>query len=425
MIALINKIINFKVAKESSSLTALRQRYVNVLNALLMLISIVLVIYYASTNQVSKSILSFSGIITCSIVAYCNYKLKLESTSIILCFLVTSIVGSATFFQIVDPSESVPQAGYLITSFLFIIGKNKARIIYILFVSLVMTILILNFNIELVKTVPVLVQIIILVILHNFLVLFMESQDKKIDQSIAALTSNNIRINNLNKSLHIKNEEITTFSHAMSHDLKEPIRNISAFANLLKRDEETTSIEKQEYLDNITKSTKSMHLLIEDLLVYSNINHNDIDLENVNLAQLINELLTNFKYVIESKKAKIEIEQLPIVQGNRRLLKILFHNLISNSLKFQPKTATRIPSIKIYTDLKNKDVLFSDNGIGIDDNYIKNMFVPFKRFHNKSDYAGSGLGLSICMKVMEKHGGTLKLKETSKKGSTFLLSFKK
>lgn len=419
----IKKIINFRAENETSSLRALRQKYVNVLTVLLMLISIILTTYYFSVDQVSKSLLSSTGIIVCSIVAYSNYKLKLETTSIILCFLVTIIVSSATFFQIVDPAESVPQAGYLVTSFLFIIGSNKARIIYILFVSIVMTILVLHFDIELIKTVPVLIQIIVLIVLHNFLILFIESQDKKIDKSIIELTNNNLRIKKLNDSLKIQNEEITTFSHAMSHDLKEPIRNITAFIDLLKKKGETIDPKSDKHLEIINNSATSMRSLIDDLLLYAKINHKELTLESIDLAQLINEILPNFQYTIESKNAKIEIGELPIIQGNKQLLKVLFHNFISNALKFQPKTEGHIPSIKINSDSKNGDIYFTDNGLGFDESFIQNMFVPFKRYHSKNEYAGSGLGLSICMKVMDKHGGILKLLDTSKNGTTFLLRF--
>lgn len=420
----LSKFLNFGLDNETSSLKTLRQKYVNVLTTLLMFISIVLTIYYFSVGQVSKSMLSSSGIITCTIAAYSIYKLNLTITSIILCFLVTIIVSAGTFFEIVDPLESVPQAGYLITSFLFIIGNNKVRIAYMFFVSMLMTILVFNFEIELVKTIPVLIQIIILIILHNFLILFIESQERKINQSIEELSDNNVRIKKLNNSLSLKNEEITTFSHAMSHDLKEPIRNITAYVKLIERKGEIRNSKSAEYLEIIDNSATSMQTLIEDLLVYSKVNHTDLTLSNLELTQIIEEILTNFQYTIENKNAKIEIGKLPIVQGNKQMLKILFHNLISNSLKFQTETVGHIPIIKINAGTNIGDIIFTDNGIGFNENYIKNMFTPFKRFHSKSEYAGSGLGLSICIKVMEKHHGHLKLLSTSANGSSFLLSFK-
>lgn len=420
----INKLINFGVENETSSLRSLRQKYVNVLTSLLLLISIILTIYYFSVGHFSKSVLSSSGIITCLIVGYFNYKFKPEITSIILCFLVTIIVGSATYFKIVDPAESVPQAGYLITSFLFIIGSNRVRIIYIIFVSILMAILVLNFDISLIKTVPVLIQIIILIIVENYLILFIESQDRKIDQSMTKLTSNNLSIKNLNDSLKLQNEEITTFSHAMSHDLKQPIRNIASYVALIKKKGNVSKTQLNEYLEIINTSATSMQSLVDDLLVYSKIIHEDIDVESINLFQLIQEILPNFQYAIDSENVKIKIDELPIIQGNKQLLKILFHNLISNSIKFQPKIEGHIPSIEIKSNSNNGDIILADNGIGIDDNYIQNMFVPFKRFHSKNEYDGSGLGLSICLKIMDKHGGTLELMDSTKNGSTFLIHFK-
>lgn len=420
----INQLLNYGIKDGASSLESLRQKYVNTLLFLLMMISIILTGYYFWVGHTTKSILAFSGIVTCFLAGYSNRNFKLETTSLLLCFMVTIIVGSSTFFKIFDPSESVPQAGYLITSFLFIIGCNKSRILYIVFVSLLMTVLVFSFDIELTKTIPVLIQIIVFIIVINFLVLFIESQDRKITQTMLELTSNNIEIKKLNKSLQTQNEEITTFSHAMSHDLKEPIRNISSYVSLIKRRGQTENSKTNEFLDFINKSTESMKTLVDDLLVYSKVNHEQVVLESINLSDQIQEILPNFQYQIESKNVKIEVDNLPVIQGNKQLLKILFHNLISNAIKFQPKKETHIPTIKIKSDSKKNHIIFSDNGIGIDKDYIKNLFIPFKRFHRKSEYDGSGLGMSICLKIMEKHGGKLSLVETSKNGTSFMLNFK-
>jgi len=108
-------------------------------------------------------------------------------------------------------------------------------------------------------------------------------------------------------------------------------------------------------------------------------------------------------------------------------LKTLFKNLISNGIKYQPKESSdHIPTIKIWSELgESIDIFISDNGIGIDDNYSKDIFEPFKRYHNKKDYKGTGLGLSICKSVMEKHSGKIELFKSSNEGTTFKLTFPK
>jgi len=135
-----------------------------------------------------------------------------------------------------------------------------------------------------------------------------------------------------------------------------------------------------------------------------------------------------YKYEIINKEVAFEVGKLPEVTGNQQLLRTLFHNLISNAIKYQPKCKPNyIPKISINSsdDSNYHFIIVSDNGIGIKEEYIENLFTPFKRFHTNSEYEGTGLGMSICRKVMQKHGSSIELLETSTNGSKFKLAFKK
>jgi len=229
------------------------------------------------------------------------------------------------------------------------------------------------------------------------------------------------------RQLEEKNKEMVLFSNIMSHDLKAPLRSISGFCGLLQQELTKSDKEKQEYLSFIQNSASSMGILIDDLLTYSMIANDRIPTEKLDVNLLIKEVASSFHYQLEDNSVDLKVENLPTIHGNRRFLKILFQNLISNSIKFQPKEKQHVPTIRInsFSDSEFEYINIIDNGIGIEPNYKEFLFLPFKRFHKEADYEGTGLGMSICKKIMEKHNGVIKLSESSNEGSTFQLKFKR
>lgn len=238
------------------------------------------------------------------------------------------------------------------------------------------------------------------------------------------LKSLTIEKNNLIGELKGKNEEILLFSNMMSHDLKAPLRNIEGFSNLLQN--KLTGLDKtdSELLSFIVSGVNSMKKLIDDLLQFSKFSISDYSFKEIDLENLIDKLLFSFNYDIEKCNVEIIKSDLSEVYGHEESLSLVLQNLISNSIKFQPKDELHKPKIEIRQkkDLEKDIIIVKDNGIGIDHQKVKEIFLPFKRLHSSSDYEGTGLGMSIVNKVIEKHNAKIEVESERGKGSTFIIS---
>ncbi|MCB0287264.1 MAG: PAS domain S-box protein [Calditrichaeota bacterium] len=224
--------------------------------------------------------------------------------------------------------------------------------------------------------------------------------------------------------LENKNRELEEFSYIASHDLREPLRTIISFCNILENDiGERIAKEAQEDIAFITDAAKRMINLIENLLEYSRAGRVELKLEPVDLNRCIEGIVDNLKALTQETGAVINFEQLPTVQGDSTLLAQVFQNLISNSLKFH---GSEPPYINISAEpLDNSWVIqISDNGIGIAAEHAEQVFKPFRRLHSQGKYKGTGIGLSICKKIIERHGGYITIQSEPGKGSTFSIFFK-
>jgi len=260
---------------------------------------------------------------------------------------------------------------------------------------------------------------------------FLKFQKGKINSEKAInnhLQQKNLEKEELLQHIEKKNEELMTLSNIMSHDLKAPLRNISSFSGLIKR-QVNNGFDKEQVLSHlsfITNSTESMSTLIEDLLLFSKINIEKPKFCNVNLNDLAHLVLSAFSYDINSGIAVINIKELPTIKGNPGLLKTVFHNIISNAIKYQPKDQPdHQPTVNIWCEEAEEHycIFVEDNGIGINLDYADKLFQPFVRFHSVSEYKGTGLGMSICDRVMKTHNGSIELDHTSPAGSRFKLVF--
>ena len=230
--------------------------------------------------------------------------------------------------------------------------------------------------------------------------------------------------NILIEELREKNEEVLLFSNMMSHDLKAPLRNIEGFSQLLQQKLTNLKPEEEQLFSFIIQGVGSLKKLIEDLLQFSRFSVSNYVFKEVELEPLINKLLITFNYDIEKANVKIVKSGLSKVYGHEESLLLVFQNLISNAIKYQPKNELHIPHIEIK-QIKEGDksvILIKDNGIGIEEKRFDEMFKPFKRFHTSSEYEGTGLGMSIVNKVIEKHNGKIKVESELGKGSTFAIS---
>jgi light-regulated signal transduction histidine kinase (bacteriophytochrome) len=214
------------------------------------------------------------------------------------------------------------------------------------------------------------------------------------------------------------NLELEQFAYVASHDLKEPLRMISNYSDLLIR-RIPKDDEAAEFLYYVKEGVNRMHNLIRDLLEYSRIGHKHSHPSTVDCNEVIASVKENLRLVMEESGARLYHDKLPPVYGVSSLLTQLFQNLIHNAIKFRKETMP--PEISIHADLQGQYWLFSirDNGIGIDRQYRDKVFVIFQRLEQREKYPGTGIGLSICKRIVELHGGRIWFDSEIGEGCTF------
>jgi PAS domain S-box-containing protein len=225
--------------------------------------------------------------------------------------------------------------------------------------------------------------------------------------------------------LKLKNKEQEQFSYIASHDLREPLLTISNFVGLFhKKYSGKIDEEADQYIRYIEQATEKMKSLVKDLLDYSIIEKN-FTFSEVDLNRLLVEVIDELHPAIKEERAKISFSVLPVINGSALKLKELFQNLISNSLKFRKKDVA--PEIEINVEESPVQYIFSikDNGIGIEEKYLDKLFVVFQRLNNANEFMGTGIGLAICKKIIDLHGGEIWVESKINEGSTIYFSINK
>jgi PAS domain S-box-containing protein len=215
------------------------------------------------------------------------------------------------------------------------------------------------------------------------------------------------------------NAELEQFAYIASHDLQEPLRMISSYCQLLQRRyDKQLDNDGIEFIRFAVDGAKRMQNLINDLLAYSRVGTRGQPFKTTDCNQIMRQVTDNLKLAIEESGVKIDYADLPTILGDETQLVQLFQNLVGNAIKFRRKDQ---PEIGIDTVRENGRWVFSisDNGIGIDENFAERIFVIFQRLHNNSEYAGTGIGLAICKKIVERHGGQIWVQSRQGEGSTF------
>lgn len=212
--------------------------------------------------------------------------------------------------------------------------------------------------------------------------------------------------------LQRSNDDLLQFAHVASHDLKEPVRKIKIFSNMLENDYAQLLPERgQGYLSKIQNSTDRMFSMIEGVLAYSAITSSERPIDEIDLNEVMENIELDLEILIQKKKAVFKKDKLPVIEGASVLIYQLFYNLINNALKFSKEDVLPIITVESAVIGANEKrmakIVITDNGIGLDPDYVLKIFDVFSRLNAKDEYEGTGLGLALCKKIVQRHHGTI------------------
>lgn len=256
-----------------------------------------------------------------------------------------------------------------------------------------------------------------------------EQVNQMLEQKVEERTKDLVRSN---KDLAARNEELAQYAYLASHDLQEPLRKIIIFSKMIDDKYLSNSPEAKEKMAKVISSSERMRNLINDFLSYSKLSAAS-HFSKVDLNEIIKEALSDLELMVEEKEAQIKLEDLPTIEAVPGQVRQVFQNLLSNAIKFARKDSK--PDIRIWSELVAERSLdaavdangnfarinISDNGIGLDESYFDKIFVIFQRLHNVGEYEGTGIGLAIVKKIVERHNGLIGVKSKEGEGATFTI----
>jgi signal transduction histidine kinase len=247
---------------------------------------------------------------------------------------------------------------------------------------------------------------------------------EELENAYQKLEKSNYDLAKYNLQLKALNQELQDFAFVASHDLNEPLRKIQAFGDLVtKRLADFNDEPSKDYLKRMQSAAARMQNLLNSLLSYSRVTTKAEPMKKTELRRSVKDALSNLEIPIGEKKANIEIGCLPTIEADVVQMTQLFQNLIGNAVKFHRDGED--PHVKIYAkEMEDAhEIYVQDNGIGFDEKYLDKIFLPFQRLHGRSsEYQGVGMGLAICRKIVERHGGKITAKSELGQGSTFIVT---
>ena len=302
----------------------------------------------------------------------------------------------------------------------------------------------------------------LLAIVFAALAIVLNHRELKVrQQSQAALLEANAELENrvktrteqltsVNTELERSNRELQDFAFVASHDLQEPLRKIQAFGDLLKSEfGKELGTEGRDFVERMQNASRRMNMLISDLLAFSRVTTKAQPFTPVNLAEVAGEVVNDLEARIKQTGGTVEVGDLPTIDADPMQMRQLLQNLIANALKFHRKTDPPVvklygqrlssPSVSTDEEAANADgnghqeappedldgfyqLTVADNGIGFEEKYLDRIFTPFQRLHVRSEYEGTGMGLAVCRKIVERHGGAITAQSQPGVGSTFLIT---
>jgi light-regulated signal transduction histidine kinase (bacteriophytochrome) len=247
-----------------------------------------------------------------------------------------------------------------------------------------------------------------------------DTRRQQAEAAAVALRKTKIELERANKKLLRSNDELRQFAYVASHDLQEPLRSITSFCGLLKAEySERLGGSADEYIDRIINSAKRMKQLITDLLCYARVDcDEEIEFQEVSLDDIVMDAVANLQAAIDESGAEICRGDLPTVRGDRCQLVQLYQNLLANSLKYRGDVPPKI-LIEAGRDGDQCECSVRDNGIGIAPKHHQHVFELFRRLHGRDKYPGTGIGLALCKKLVQRHGGQISVDSELGCGSVF------
>ena len=228
------------------------------------------------------------------------------------------------------------------------------------------------------------------------------------------------------------NRELEEFAFVASHDLQEPLRKIQAFSDRLETMFKDELGEKGiDYIGRMKNAAQRMSNLINDLLEFSRVTTRGKDFDDTDLNDVVADILSDLEIAINESNAQVNVDKLPVIQADKSQMQQLFLNLLSNAVKFRkagttPRIDITYEDVNEFSEELNVDaqwqvVTIKDNGIGFSQEYADKIFVPFQRLHGRSEYKGTGIGLSVCRRIVERHGGVIHAQSIEGEGATFTI----
>lgn len=257
----------------------------------------------------------------------------------------------------------------------------------------------------------------------------LEQQNNKLTEQVRIRTQ---ELTIYSEELTRSNRELEDFAFVASHDLQEPLRKIRAFGDrLMSTYGEELDGKGVDYIKRMKMAAERMSNLINDLLEFSRITTRGKEFIDVDMKTLVIDIVSDLEIAIEESHSVITVAELPTIKGDKGQMYQLFLNLLSNAIKFRqldtnPKISIQYEQVETHDDFTNQPVKWHlitliDNGIGFEQEFADKIFVPFQRLHGRSEYKGTGIGLAVCRRIVERHGGTISAVSELTKGATFTI----
>jgi two-component system sensor kinase FixL len=232
------------------------------------------------------------------------------------------------------------------------------------------------------------------------------------------------------EKLEVSNKELQDFASVAAHDLQEPLRKIQSFSDRLKtKAKDKLSEDETDYLNRVQNSASRMQTLIDDLLSYSRVTTKAQPFAKVDLNQIMSQVSSVLEVRVEQTQGKVEWDHLATIEADATQMHQLFQNLIGNALKFHKPDVPPVVKVKgslISSPLPGRgkacQIVIEDNGIGFDEKYLDKIFTIFQRLHGRHEYEGTGIGLAVCRKIVDRHKGHITAKSSPGNGATFILT---